>query len=77
LLTQSLNHVLDSSRKLSRWYERLSEYKRGGLVRTGLRRRVLAEIYQMLKKGEYYYGRDKQIHEEKMKEYQRFLAKIA
>jgi hypothetical protein len=77
VLTRSLNHVLDSSRKLSRWYERLNEYKKGGLVRTGLRRRVLAEIYQMLKKGEYHYGRDKQIHEEKMKEYQRFLAKTA
>jgi transposase len=77
LLTQSLNHVLASSRKLSRWYDQLSEYKKGGLVRTGLSRRVLTGMYQMLKKGEYYYGRDKQIHEEKMKEYQRFLAKIA
>jgi transposase len=39
LLTQSLNHVLDSSLKLRRWYGRLSEYKKAGLVRTGLRRR--------------------------------------
>jgi transposase len=37
LLTQSLNHVMDSSLKLRKWYERLSEYKKAGLVRTGLR----------------------------------------
>jgi hypothetical protein len=32
LLTQSLNHVLHSSIKLRRWYERLCEYKKAGLV---------------------------------------------
>jgi transposase len=58
LLTQSLNHVMSGSLKLRKWYERLCEYKKAGLVRTGLRRRVLAELYQMLKKGEYHYGRD-------------------
>ena len=73
LLTQSLNHVLDSSLKLRRWYERLCEYKKAGLVRTGLRRRVLAEIYQMLKKGEYHYARDAKKHEAKMAAYKKFL----
>jgi transposase len=75
LLTQSLNHVLDSSLKLRRWYDRLCEYKKPGLVRTGLRRRVLAEIFQMLKKGEYHYGRDEKKHEAKMAQYQRLLKK--
>jgi transposase len=75
LLTQSLNHVIKSSEKLQRWYERLCEYKKPGLVRTGLRRRVLAEIYQMLKKGEYHYGRDAKNHEKKMAQYRRFLEK--
>lgn len=73
LLTQSLNHVLSSSLKLRRWYDRLAEYKKAGLVRTGLRRRVLAEIYQMLKKGEYHYGREARKHEAKMAAYRRFL----
>jgi hypothetical protein len=73
LLTQSLNHVLDSSLKLRRWYDRLCEYKKAGLVRTGLRRRVLAEIYQMLKKGEYHYARDAKKHEAKMAAYKKFL----
>jgi len=75
LLTQSLNHVLNSSRKLNRWYNRLCEYKKPGLVRTGLRRRVLAEIFQMLKKGEYHYGREAEKHELKMSQYRRFLEK--
>jgi hypothetical protein len=58
LLTQSLNHLLNSGGKPRRWYERLGEGKKAGLVRTGLRRRVVAEICRMLKKGEYHYGRD-------------------
>jgi transposase len=73
LLTQSLNHVLTASVKLRGWYMRLSEYKKAGLVRTGLRRRILAEIYQMLKKGEYHYGRDVVKHEAKMASYKKFL----
>ena len=75
LLAQSLNHVLDASPKLSRWYEKLCERKKPGMVRTGLRRRVFAEIYQMLKKGEYHYFRDPANHELKMAQYQRFLEK--
>jgi len=75
LLTQSLQHVLNSSPKLKSWYNRLCEYKKPGLVRTGLRRRVFAEIFQMLKKGEYHYGRDKNNHESKMSQYRIFLKK--
>jgi transposase len=73
LLTQSLNHAMAASVKLRRWYERLSEYKKKGLVRTGLRRRIMAELYQMLKKGEYHYARDPEKHALKMKEYRRLL----
>jgi transposase len=75
LITQSLNHFLNSSEKLDKWYKRLTEYKKAGLVRTALRRRVFAEIFQMLKKGESHYGRDAQRHEFKMKQYRRFLEK--
>jgi transposase len=42
LLTQSLNHVMNASGKLRRWHERLCEYKKAGLVWTGLRRRILS-----------------------------------
>jgi transposase len=75
LLSQSLRHVLSASLKLREWYNRLSEYKKAGLVRTGLRRRVLAELYQMLKKGEYHYDRDAHNHEAKMALYRKFLEK--
>ena len=73
LLTQSLNHVMSASGKLGRWYEGLCEYKKAGLVRTGLRRRVFGELFQMLKKGEYHYGRDPANHEGKMAACRRFL----
>jgi transposase len=39
LPSQSLIHVLHSSLKLRKWYDRLSEYKKAGLALTGLRRR--------------------------------------
>jgi len=54
LVTQSLTHVLSSSVKLNRWYGELTKHKKAGLLRTGLRRRVFAKIYQMFKKGEYH-----------------------
>jgi transposase len=75
LITQSLNHVLKASPKLNRWYTRLTRYKKAGLVRTGLRRKVFAEMYQMLKKKEYHYERDVRNHEAKLFQYKRFLEK--
>jgi len=75
LVSQSLRHVLAASGKLRGWYDRLCEYKKPGLVRTGLRRRVFSEMYQMLKKGEYHYGREADKHEKKMGCYRNFLKK--
>jgi len=75
LITQSLNHVLDASARLSRWYENQTKYKKKGLVRTGLRRKVFAEIYHMLAKGEYHYARDGNNHLVKMSQYRNFLKK--
>jgi hypothetical protein len=43
------------------------------VVRTGLRRRILTEIYQMLKKREYHYGRDAVKHGAKMAAYKKLL----
>lgn len=69
LLSQALNHVRNSSPKLSSWYYRLTKYKKPGLVRMGLCRRVITEIYQMLKKEEYHYYRNIENHTKKIKEY--------
>jgi len=35
----------------------------------------LSEIFQMLKKGEYHYGRDVKNHDAKLHQYKRFLEK--
>ena len=75
LITQSLVHVLSASLKLNRWYKEKIKDKKPGLVRTGLRRRVFAEMYQMLKKGEYHYGRNELLHEAKIFQYKKFLKK--
>jgi len=75
LVTQSLTHALTASPKLSHWYKELTKHKKHGLARTGLGRRVFAEMYQMLKKGECHYGREERIHEAKVSQYKIFLEK--
>ncbi|MDR2417899.1 MAG: hypothetical protein LBD79_02460 [Treponema sp.] len=59
--------------KLRKWYDQLSDYKKAGQVRTGLRRQVFGEFYQMLKKQEYHYDMDAHNHETKMLQYRKFL----
>ena len=75
LITQSLEHVMNSSPKLRRWYDRKCEKTKPGKVRTGLRRRVFAEMFQMLKKREYHYGREALKHDNKISQYRKFLEK--
>ena len=75
LLSQSLNHFRDENKKLNNWYERVSIFKKKGIVRMALCRRVITEIYQMLKKGEYHYFRNPLLHEKKLAEYRKFLQK--
>jgi len=75
LITQSLNHMLEASEKLKIWYNNLKIFKKAGLVRTALRRRIFAEIFQMLKKGEFHYGRNERLHEAKILHYKKFLEK--
>jgi transposase len=75
LLSQALNHYRDASPQARRWHDRLRLYKKAGVVRMGLCRRMITEIYQMLKKEEYHYFRDKNNHRKKMDEYCKFLIK--
>jgi transposase len=75
LLSQSLNHFRDSNKKLNTWYNRLSVYKKKGIIRMALCRRVFCEIYQMLKKEEYHYSRNPALHEKKITEYRELLIK--
>ena len=73
LLSQSLNHFRDENKNLSRWVEKISGHKKKGIVRMALCRRVITEIYQMLKKEEYHYFYNPVLHGKKMAEYQKFL----
>jgi transposase len=75
LLSQSLNHFRDDNMKLKRWYEHMKVFKKKGVVRMALCRKVFSEIYQMLKKGEYHYLGNPVLHEKKMSEYKKFLKK--
>jgi len=77
LLSQSLNHYRDASPYARRWSERLRQYKKPGVVRMALCRKMICEIYQMLKKEEYHYFRDPLNHRMKMEEYFRFLEERA
>ena len=73
LISQSLNHFRDANPKLNKWYLRMAQYKKSGIVRMALCRRTLTEIYQMLKKQEYHYYRDVKNHQKKMDKYRKFL----
>ena len=75
LLSQSLNHFRDSNENLCNFYEKAKVFKKKGVVRMALCRRVITQIYQMLKKQEYHYFRNPVLHEKKMAEYRNFLQK--
>jgi hypothetical protein len=75
LPAQPLNHVLKASMKLRKRHDGLSEYKKAGLERAGLHRRVFGETCQTLKKWERRYDRDARIHETKKPQYRAFLEK--
>lgn len=75
LLSQSLNHFRDNNKTLSNFYERASIYKKKGIIRMALCRRVITQVYQMLKKQEYHYFRNEVLHKQKMEEYKKFLEK--
>jgi transposase len=75
MLSQSLNHFRDSNKALNAWYEKASVFKKKGVVRMALCRKVITQIFQMLKKGEYHRFRNPILHEKKMVEYRAFLEK--
>lgn len=74
-LSQSAHHCRDADPHLSRWYETLTRYKKKGLVRMGLCRRVITQLYQMLKKNEYCYYMDTTNHAAKMAGYIKLLSR--
>ncbi len=75
LLSQSLNHFRDANPRLKRWYDKKESTHKKGKLRMALCRRVFTEIYQMLKKNEYHYCRNEELHRKKMDDYYNFLEK--
>jgi len=75
LLSQSLNHFRDNNKTLTEFCERSSIYKKKGIVRMALCRRVITQLYQMLKKQEYHHFYNPVLHEKKMSEYRQLLGK--
>ncbi len=73
LLTQSLNHFRDANPHLRNWNDKLATYKRKGVVRMGLCRKVFTHIYQMLKKDEPHHFADMVSHKKKMTAYRNLL----
>jgi transposase len=74
-LTQSYNHFKNGHPNLNAWALKKEDYKRKGLVRMAVMRKVITQIYQMLKKKEYHYFRNEKLHLQKMNDYYRILEK--
>jgi transposase len=75
LLSQSLNRFRDNNKKLERWYENASVFKKKGVVRMALCRRAFQEIRRMLKKGECRYFRNPGLLVKNTTGYQKFPEK--
>jgi transposase len=75
LISQSYIHFRDGNPKFRRWFEKKEHVKKAKVIRTAIYRRVITEVFQMLKKKEYHYYRNEKLHKEKMDEYYRFLRK--
>jgi hypothetical protein len=75
LISQSLNHFRDGNKGLNQWYEKVKIFKKKGVVRMALCRKVITEIYQMLKKEENHYFMNPVLHKKKMEGYRKFLEK--
>jgi transposase len=75
LISQSYIHFRDDNPKLRAWYEKKETVKKAKVIRTAIYRRVITEVFQMLKKQEYHYYRNEKLHNDKLDEYYRFLNK--
>lgn len=75
-LPQASVHFKTSNPRIGSLYKRaLGNGKRAGLIRMAACRKVLVEVYHMLKTGTYHFYRDKENHNQKMEVYDRILVK--
>jgi len=75
LMLQSIGHFKKESPFISEFYWRLRKGKGACKARTAVVRKMLTAMYYMLRDREYYRYMNKKLHDRKMMEYKRFLAK--
>jgi len=75
LIIQSIIHFRETNPRTKEWYTKNLNHKSKGKIRMAIGRRILTEIFQMLKKKEYHYWRDIKNHKFKMNQYRNFLKK--
>lgn len=76
MLLQGLTHIYKSSDYLYNFYIRKKKGKKAGKVRIAISRKVFTAIYHMLKNNIYFYWTKKDLHDKKMKQYIKKLAKM-
>lgn len=75
LLIQGVVHFKAAYPALAAWSESLVQRKKGaGKIRMGVVRKVITQIYQMLKKDEYHRFRNASLHAEKMGAFDKHIA---
>lgn len=74
-LTQSVAHFKNTNPSLKSWYEFKTKTVKKGKIRMATCRRLIVQIYHMLKNNEFHYYRDIDNHNKKLNQYNRFLEK--
>lgn len=72
-ILQGLPHVLATSQPMNSFYWRLRRGKGACRARMAVARKLFVIIFYMLKRRKYYQYMNTDLHQRKMKEYQRFL----
>jgi len=77
MLLQGLAHAYKSSPYLLSIYERKIKSKKAGKVRIAIARKIFTSIFHMLKNDKHYYWKDNYTYNNKKKEYEIFIRKLA
>lgn len=75
LLIQGVTHFKTAHPALANWHAQMMQRKKSkGKVRIAICRKVICQIYQMLRKGEYHYHSNEILHKVKMRAYDRIVS---
>lgn len=77
LFTQPVNHLANSSDFMSEFYEDVKLRRGGGRSRIAVIRKVFNIMRRLLLTGEVFRGKDENVYNKKMKEFEKFMHKAA